>query len=191
MKNFFLSLIQALFHKHPVLAPLTVTFFLAGLGAGTFSARQLGSEGLGQATDLLVATAAPLLLQTFFHTLLPLVLLFLGGFSAIGAPLCLLLPALRGFALGFTACLVVSIWGKDGVLLTLATLFPRMALEIPPFLLFALCSCSLSLGLFKSLTGRPDNSPRPLPYLILFLFLLLWCGGVGFGVEYLQQFLLK
>lgn len=191
MKNFFRSLIQALFQKHPVLAPLTVTLFLAGLAAGSFSARQCDNEVLGQAADLLVAPPSSLLLQTFFHTLLPLILLFLGGFSAIGAPLCLALPVLRGFSLGFTACLAVTLWGKEGVLLTLAAIFPRMALEIPPFLLFALCSCSMSLGLFKTMAGRPDNGPRPIPYLLLFLLLLLWCGGIGAGLEYLQQFLLK
>ena len=190
MKNFFSSLIQALFHNHPVLTPLTLALFLAGLVAGTLSARQTDPEVLGQAAELLTVTTSPLWLQAFFHSILPILLLFLGGFSALGAPLCLLLLLLRGFALGFTSCLAVVLWGKKGILLTLSAIFPRIALEIPPFLLFALCSCSLSLGLSKSLFGHPDNRLHPVPYLIFFALLLLWCGGIGLGVEHLQQFLL-
>lgn len=191
MKTIFSSLIQALLQKHPILTPLVLACFLFGIGVGAISARNLDATVLGQAEALLLqpegTVLSDLLLQTLMHTLLPLLLLFLFAWSAIGIPICLSLPILRGFSIGFAVCLTVRQWSNRGILLALAVFFPRMLAEIPAFLLFCIFSCGVSAGLFKTLFSRSEQGIKPLPYLLLFLFLILAGTLLGCGFEYLQQ----
>lgn len=191
MKQILSSLIQALLKKHPLLTPMVLAGFFFGVGAGAINARGLDPALVGQAEALFLAAGSgsfsDILLQTCVHTLLPLALLFLFAWSAIGTPGCLLISAVRGFSLGFTICLAVRQWSNRGILFVLAALFPRVVVEIPGFLLFSIFSAGISVGLFKSLWGLGEHGIKPAPYLLLFLILLLLGLLFGCGFEYLQQ----
>ncbi|MBO4954756.1 MAG: stage II sporulation protein M [Clostridia bacterium] len=188
MKTFLSSLLQALLQKHPVLTPFVLAFFLLGVGIGSLSARSLDSSLLGQAQDLFHQPNSNVLFQSLLHTALPLLLLFFFAWSAIGTPFGLTIILFRGFSVGFLICFAVRQWQTQGILFALSVLFPRMLVEAPALLLFCIFSCGISNGLFGAVLQRNGQSIRPLPYLLLFLALLLVETLSGCGFEYLQQF---
>lgn len=191
MKSFFSSLIQALLQKHPILTPLILAGFLFGIGFGAVCARSLDKAFLEQTRELFLQAKSDsffeLFLQTLLHSVLPLFLLQLCAWSAIGVPGCCLISALRGFSTGFTLCFAVRQWAKNGILFVLATQVPRILAEIPVFLLFAICSAGISGQLFQSLWKPERHDIHPLSFLLLFFILVLFGLLFGLGLEYLQQ----
>lgn len=194
MKQFFTSLIQALLKKHPLLTPMVVAIFLFGVGIGAVCARGMDESALGQAAGMLTnaegGTFPNLLMQVFLHTLLPLLVLFLFSWSAIGAPVCLTIPAVKGFSIGFVLCFAVRYRQQKGVFFALLALFPRMVFEVPALLLLTVFSTGISVGLFHALYKTGEPGIRPGAYLFLFLILLFFELLLGLGFEYLQQLLI-
>lgn len=89
-----------------------------------------------------------------------LFLLFLFGFSVIGAPAILFLVFTKGFILGFTAGFILEQWAGRGFLFVIASLLPHHLLIVPALLTAAVANIDFAGALLKGRWGR--RAPYPL-----------------------------
>ncbi len=142
--------------------------FLAGAGAGQVLA--LGSPDASVAelrrvlsdycrnprpSSVDVSRAASTL-ATWFR--MPL-LVFLWGFTSLGAPLVCLTAAAFGFLLSFSIGCFAAAFGWEGIVLSAAALGIRAALTMPCFFLLSLSSMERAGWLFRVSNGRRAAPP--------------------------------
>lgn len=79
------------------------------------------------------------------------------GLTVLGAPLVLLVIAVRGFYLGFTAGFLIQEKAVLGILLTALTLLPQNLFNIPALIVAAVLAASFSLWLAKGRIRTPSK----------------------------------
>lgn len=116
-----------------------------------------------------------------------LFLLFLFGFSVIGAPVILFIVFTKGFILGFTAGFILEQWAGRGFLFVIASLIPHHILIVPAVLIAAVANIDFAGALLKGRWGK--MVPYPLTGELLRClglngasFLLLLIAGLVEGV---------
>lgn len=87
-------------------------------------------------------------------------LLFLFGFSVIGAPVILFIVFTKGFILGFTAGFILKQWAGRGFLFVMTALFPHHILIVPAVLTAAVVNIDFAGVLLKGRWGK--KAPYPL-----------------------------
>ncbi len=81
--------------------------------------------------------------------LLALVIMWLMGLTAVGAPLVILLTGARGFILGFTIGFLVQEKAGQGLLLALVAVLPQNLCYVPGLFVAGTLALYFSLSLFK------------------------------------------
>ena len=104
-------------------------------------------------------------------------LLFLLGFSAVGAVLIPALAGLYGFLTMYTISCFVHCYGRDGVLLAMGVLLVRLVFTLPCFLTLAGEAWPLSIELLLLSFGRGRRS-APVLYGSRYFLLFALCAVV-------------
>lgn len=129
-------------------------FFLTGISAGIFLELFMDSSQKDSVVQhllqYLVTGSSNMdypnpFIYSITSNLFWLVVLFALGLSVYGFPLVFIALLYKGFALGFSACLILEEFSVKGVLLILACLIPQNIFLIPALLLSASCAINYAL----------------------------------------------
>ncbi|MBO8128856.1 MAG: stage II sporulation protein M [Peptococcaceae bacterium] len=149
----------ASFHRYWVLYFLLILLLMAGGIFGTWSATGLAQDQASELQDQLTAifetsgkaslNPTKIFENCLFRNVTLIGFVYIAGLSVIGIPVMLSLIFVRGFALGFAACLVISRRGLAGIPLVLTSLAPHNLLLIPALVFAGAASLSFSLLLIR------------------------------------------
>lgn len=133
-----------------------------------------------------------LLISVIKKNLLLLVPIFLLGFTFWGTPFVLVIDTIKGFILGYTFALILSISIKNSYLLSIVAIIPQNLFYIPCFIIISVMSLEMSAIRFKEKFSKnycnKDKSAFIINPLIVSIVLLI----IGIVVEvYVSPNLLK
>ncbi len=182
--------LDQIFRQKRLLIIGAAAVFAAGLAAGCFLPGRLSGEALSPLSTLAEqylqalpagAESGAELLRAWRNISLSLGLLWLLGMTAVGLPLVFLALAYKGFALGFTAAILIMQDHFEGITAALLTLLPQNLLLVPLWLLAAVLAADFSLDIWRgALDSARFLGKRTLRYSLLFAALLLpgACGAL-------------
>ncbi len=134
-----------------------------------------------------------ILKQSFFFNLITFVIIFLFGMTYVGIIGIPLIAGFRGYCIGFTVAFLTQSFGKEGYLLSVASVLPQNLIYIPATIILCVCSLCLSLTVLRNkyLRKYGEISAYIMPYsmtmLVLFVFML-----AGSIIEaYLTPYIIK
>lgn len=140
-------------------------FLVMGILLGALGVKGLGSKEEGELLEYLNYFFAGFAeMQVEPMTLLKhslstnyklLAMIWFLGLTVLGAPLILLVIAVRGFYLGFTAGFLIQEKALLGVLLTVLTLLPQNLFNLPALVAAAVLAASFSIWLVKGRNREP------------------------------------
>ncbi|MDD3654243.1 MAG: stage II sporulation protein M [Desulfotomaculaceae bacterium] len=192
---------ETLRQKWPVFL-IVITVFILGHVAGCTGVDKMQPEQIQQLNlelDSFFQQACMLEIDTprairdvLYSNVTLILLIYLLGLTVIGIPVLLIIIFIRGFALGFTVMYLAREQSTQGIILTLAAIFPQNILLVPALLIAGMASLSFALLLIR----RFNNSkvlvwPKFVIYSWL-MFLVLFCmAGAGVIEVYLTPLLVK
>ncbi|WP_174734081.1 stage II sporulation protein M [Mesobacillus harenae] len=152
------------------------------------------SQFFGQVSTGKVAESSDIFLQSFFHNVKFIGLIWVLGISIIGLPVILVLLFMKGMVVGFTVGFLVNQMKWNGFLLSFVSILPQNFIIIPIFIIMATLAVTFSLKLIRNQFMKKIGQPiLPLltRYLIAFLLAIVVLSAAA-GIEaYLSPALLK
>ncbi|MFD1738784.1 stage II sporulation protein M [Bacillus salitolerans] len=117
------------------------------------------SRFFGQVSQGEFASANEMFLQSYFHQLKYIGLMWILGISIIGLPVILVLLFLKGIVVGFTVGFLVNQLGWNGFVLSVVAVLPQNIIIIPAFVIIGTVAISFSLRLIGQLFVKRTNLP--------------------------------
>lgn len=148
----------------------------------------------GEVSDGKVAASNDLFIQSLFHNIKFIGLMWILGISIIGLPVILILLFIKGMVVGFTVGFLVNQMAWDGFLLSFVSVLPQNFIIIPIFIIGASISVSFSLRMIRrQFMKKLGDSVLPLlgRYAIAFCVSILFLVAAA-GIEaYVSPTLMK
>lgn len=113
----------------------------------------------GQVLDGKIADANDMFLQSYFHNVKYVGLMWVLGISIIGLPLILILLFLKGVVVGFTVGFLVNQMGWEGILLSFVSILPQNIIIIPVFIIMSTIALSFSLKMIRQQFIKKFHEP--------------------------------
>lgn len=201
MNGFMDKLLQTLKNNRMYML-LVILFFSTGVVVGTYTIRYMDDVNktnlstyftrfIGSVSESNPNTAK-LLLDSIKNNFLPLLLIFLLGFTFIGTPVILIINAIKGFTVGYSFTFLLTTFDNTGIGLALGAVLPQNLIYIPIFLIFSTVAISISMEKLKNkLKGINLNGDMNRNYFNIFIiFIVLF--SIGIVVEaYISPNLIK
>lgn len=193
-KNIYQSVAANHFREHSSIYLFVIVLFLMGVIFGAVVVNSLSftqkedlfyylSQFFGHLSDEKIAGKNDLFMQSFFHNIKFIGLMWILGISIIGLPVILILLFMKGMVVGFTVGFLVNQMGWDGFLLSFVSVLPQNLIIIPIFIVSATLAVSFSLKMisrqFMKRVGQPFI-PLLGRYLFAFAFAVIFlCAAAG------------
>jgi len=179
---------------------VVVAVIAAGMFAGIWSARGLHREQVAEMDAYIRGLfsypagfqidSGAVLRTSVVNNLMLFGAVYLAGLSVIGIPVMLGLVFVRGFALGFAACILVGDRGWQGTVLAAAALLPQNLILIPAIVIAAVASLSFSLLLIRrGFDPRVNIWSNLVRYTAMTGVCLAIAAGAGLIEAYLSPYL--
>jgi stage II sporulation protein M len=165
VKNTFKK-IQAVIAENRIIFLWILLFFLIGIVLGSYTIYYMSDMGkveIGgyfnnflefiQTTEIEYTS----ILLNSIKGIIPItMIIILLGYTLIGFPFVLLINLFKGYILGFTLALVITVLGTSGFTVILATLIIQNLIFVPIIIMISILSMRASVIKFKSL--RKDSA---------------------------------
>lgn len=126
----------------------------------------------GQVMDGKFADAKDMFVQSYFHNVKYIALMWILGISIIGLPLILILLFLKGVFVGFTVGFLVNRMGFEGFLLSFISVLPQNVIIIPAFIIMSTLAMSFSLKMIRQQFIKKFHEPI-LPLFSRYTFIMI------------------
>jgi stage II sporulation protein M len=113
----------------------------------------------GQVTEGKFASSKDMFLQSYFHNVKYIGLMWILGISIIGLPLILILLFLKGVVVGFTVGFLVNQMGWNGFILSFVSILPQNVIIIPAFIIMSTIAMSFSLKMVRQQFNKRIHEP--------------------------------
>lgn len=169
---------------------LVILFFTTGVVVGTYTIRYMDEVNkanlLEYFTEFIgnVSVSEPntmkLLVDTIKNNILPLLLIFILGFTFIGTPAILIINSIKGFTVGYSFTFLLSTYNDTGIGLALGSIIPQNLIYIPVLLIFSTIAISTSVEKLKyKLKGVSVTSDANRNYISVFIiFIIIFSLGI-------------
>lgn len=164
MKN-IIKKIQSIIAENRTLFLWILLFFLIGIVLGSYTVYYMSDTGKvemgGYFTNFLKFIKSSnvdytSILINSIKSIVPIIaIIIIFGFTLIGFPFVLLLNLIKGYILGFTLALVITVLGASGIGVVFTSLVLQNIIFVPVIILISILSMKSSIVKFKSL--RKDN----------------------------------
>lgn len=131
----------------------------------------------GQVMDGKFANAEDMFLQSYFHNIKYIGLMWVLGISIIGLPLILILLFLKGVFVGFTVGFLVNQMELKGFLLSFVSVLPQNIIIIPSFIIMSTIAMSFSLKMIRQQFMKKFHEPF-LPIFMRYTFIMIGICGL-------------
>ncbi|TKC19794.1 stage II sporulation protein M [Robertmurraya kyonggiensis] len=159
-KRMYQDIVANHFREHSSIYLFVIVLFLMGVIFGAIVVNSLSfnqkedlfyylSQFFGQVSTGKVAASNDILLQSFFHNIKFIGLMWILGISIIGLPVILVLLFIKGMVVGFTVGFLVNQMQWDGFLLSFVSILPQNLIIIPIFIFGATLSVAFSLKMIR------------------------------------------
>ncbi|OPY59027.1 MAG: Stage II sporulation protein M [Pelotomaculum sp. PtaU1.Bin035] len=197
-RSFWLAFLR---QKWPVCL-IILSVFALGLAAGFSGVHKLQNdqtqelnltlEHFLQQAGLLEIEASKAMKGIFYNNIFLVLAVYLLGLTVIGIPIMLAIIFMRGFALGFAIEFLTREKSVQGIILTLAAIFPQNAIMVPALLIAGMASLSFALLLAKRFNNSKISVwPGFVIYSGLMVLILVCFAGAGLVEVYLTPLLVK
>lgn len=147
------------------------------------------NDFFGQVSEGKISSQNDMLLQSFFHNVKYLGLMWILGISVIGLPVLLIMVFLKGIVVGFTVGFLVNQMGLNGFYLSFVSVLPQNMLVIPAFIITGALSTAFSLKLASQLFAKKSLSQAPAQLFGKYAFVLLVAIILSFSASFIEGFL--
>lgn len=160
--------IQSVFVENRIIFMWILLFFLIGIVLGSYTIyymSDIGKVELGGYFSNFIGflkTAnvdyTAILIQSI-KSIIPMVLITIVlGYTLIGFPFILLINLFKGYVLGFTLSLVITVLGTSGIGVAFATLIMQNIIFIPVFMLISILSMKSSIIKLASIRKEKNRN---------------------------------
>lgn len=204
-KGMYQNIFVSHFRENSSIYLFVIVLFLMGVIFGAIVVNSLSftqkedlfyylSQFFGEVSNGKVAASHDLFLQSLFHNIKFIGLMWILGISIIGLPVILILLFIKGMVVGFTVGFLVNQMGWDGFVLSFVSVLPQNFIIIPIFIIGASISVSFSLRMIRrQFMKKLGESILPLlgRYTIAFCVSILFLVAAA-GIEaYVSPTLMK
>ena len=147
------------FKNNKIFYLLVLTFFFVGILLGAYTIKYMDGVDAKDLSDYFTGFIKSInseeikTNELFFgiikNNILTIVLIIALGFTAIGAPLILIIDLIKGFTLGYTFSFLLTTFEGKGIWIALTSTVPQNLLYIPFFVGISIISLELSSAKFK------------------------------------------
>ncbi|QEK12203.1 stage II sporulation protein M [Crassaminicella thermophila] len=143
-------------------------FFIIGISSGAFTVKALADNQKQELINYMRSffqvlsnksiDASSILKQSLINNLQTAALIWILGITVIGAPLILLLIAIRGLIIGFTVGFLVEQLGFKGILFSFISIFPQNLFIIPSIIVIGVIGIGFSKMIIRNRKNRTYSS---------------------------------
>lgn len=163
MRMFFSGLMESL-KENKITFLWVLLFFLVGIVLGSYTVYYMSDFNRVEITTYFNnfleflggnSVAYTSILVDSIKSILPMVLIIvLLGYTAVGTPIILMMDLAKGYVIGFTFSLIVSMLGSKGVMLVLSGLMLQNLIFIPIIMLISVLAIRHSVTKLKMGVSR-------------------------------------
>ncbi|HII4423476.1 stage II sporulation protein M [Clostridium perfringens] len=163
MRMFFSGLMESL-KENKITFLWVLLFFLVGIVLGSYTVYYMSDFNRVEITTYFNnfleflggnSVAYTSILVDSIKSILPMVVIIvLLGYTAVGTPIILMMDLAKGYVIGFTFSLIVSILGSKGVMLVLSGLMLQNLIFIPIIMLISVLAIRHSVTKLKMGVSR-------------------------------------
>ena len=163
MRMFFSGLMESL-KENKITFLWVLLFFLVGIGLGSYTVYYMSDFNRVEITTYFNnfleflggnSVAYTSILVDSIKSILPMVaIIVLLGYTAVGTPIILMMDLAKGYVIGFTFSLIVSMLGSKGVMLVLSGLMLQNLIFIPIIMLISVLAIRHSVTKLKMGVSR-------------------------------------
>ena len=158
---FFSGLMESL-KENKITFLWVLLFFLVGIVLGSYTVYYMSEFNRGEITiyfnnflEFLGGKSYTSILVDSIKSILPtVVIIVLLGYTAVGTPIILMIDLAKGYVIGFTFSLIVSMLGSKGVILVLSGLMLQNLIFIPIIMLISVLAIRYSFTKLKIKASR-------------------------------------
>ncbi|EGT5618237.1 stage II sporulation protein M [Clostridium perfringens] len=163
MRMFFSGLVESL-KENKITFLWVLLFFLVGIVLGSYTVYYMSDFNRVEITTYFNnfleflggnSVAYTSILVDSIKSILPMVVIIvLLGYTAVGTPIILMMDLVKGYVIGFTFSLIVSMLGSKGVMLVLSGLMLQNLIFIPIIMLISVLAIRHSVTKLKMGVSR-------------------------------------
>ena len=163
MRMFFSGLMESL-KENKITFLWVLLFFLVGIVLGSYTVYYMSDFNRVEITTYFInfleflggnSVAYTSILVDSIKSILPMVVIIvLLGYTAVGTPIILMMDLAKGYVIGFTFSLIVSMLGSKGVMLVLSGLMLQNLIFIPIIMLISVLAIRHSVTKLKMGVSR-------------------------------------
>lgn len=163
MRMFFSGLMESL-KENKITFLWVLLFFLVGIVLGSYTVYYMSDFNRGEITTYFNnfleflggnSVAYTSILVDSIKSILPMVVIIvLLGYTAVGTPIILMMDLAKGYVIGFTFSLIVSMLGSKGIMLVLSGLMLQNLIFIPIIMLISVLAIRHSVTKLKMGVSR-------------------------------------
>ena len=163
MRMFFSGLMESL-KENKITFLWVLLFFLVGIVLGSYTVYYMSEFNRGEITTYFNnfleflggnSVSYTSILVDSIKSILPIVVIIvLLGYTAVGTPIILMIDLAKGYVIGFTFSLIVSMLGSKGVMLVLSGLMLQNLIFIPIIMLISVLAIRHSVTKLKMGVSR-------------------------------------